>query len=139
MRYVVQIRSGNEWIDYEDRFKEKREYSDPAVGHNWIQGASSLPESPQYRLYDRESPSSLKEAIVDLFRTYGPMADAEVYERLQSRKEAWGNFCDRSEQRVRTERSNLVKKGVVRKSEKRVPTARGKKAAVWELTDDEEE
>jgi hypothetical protein len=138
MRYVVQVKAGDEWIDYVDRFGDKREYEDPAVGHGWIQGAGTLPGAAEYRLYDTDSPQNVTEAILKMLSDHGPMTDPEIYRMAQTKADRWGEICAMSEQRFRTLRSRLVKAGKVR-AIRRVPTPRGRTAAVWGLVNGKEE
>lgn len=135
MRYVIHVKDGEDWLPYVDRWGELKEYDDPATAHSWVTGAESLPASPEFRIVDTELPQSIEEAVVVLLSENGPLADFEMYEAFQKKRDVWGKLCDATEQHLRTRRSKLVKMGRVERMEDRRKTATGKTAAVWRLAD----
>ena len=71
-----------------------------------------------------------QEAVLTLFQGYGPMTD----ETMRVKYLASGHRGPQSESGLRTRRSELVRKGLVKDSGERVKLASGRMAIVWEAT-----
>lgn len=95
--------------------------SDPVTSH---EAAASIP-SEKIRLS--------QEAILTVFRRFGPMYDEELQERY-GRAQLQLNLPVQSESGIRTRRSELVTKGRLRDSGRKVtPPGKSRRTIVWEL------
>ena len=93
--------------------------SDPVTSH---EAAGSISE---------EHVTEVQGKILDLLRSYGGLDFVELIDHYYG----WYLDSHPSEQSIRTRTRELVRKGLVRDSGRRVRTWRGRAAIVWEVSE----